>query len=143
MNRQLSMSKSLTILKILLQVNFNASVIFLMIVSVFSLSGSDFFFADLGDLYGPLSGNLRIMFVYLCLTEIAVYSYCHFSNNNQGIMLLGLFLLMLIASLQFYGYVNEIPIDNDYNTFFLYLGLSHILFGAFSRRNHSDDESSR
>lgn len=126
------MSKSLAVLKILLQVNFNASVIFLLIVSVFSLAGSDFFFADQRDLYGPLAGNLRLMLIYLCLTEIAVYSYCHFSHNNQGIVILGIFLLLLIASLQFYGYVNQIPIDTNYHFFFLYLGLSHILFGVFS-----------
>ncbi len=129
---QPSMSKSLTVVKILVQVNFNAAVIFLLIVSVFSIAGSEFFFSDLADLYGPLAGNLRMMLAYLCLTEVAVYSYCRYSHNNQGLVVLGIFLLFLILSLQFYGYINQIPIDKNYYGFFLYLGLSHILFGAFS-----------
>ncbi|WP_305906879.1 hypothetical protein Q9L42_018685 [Methylomarinum sp. Ch1-1] len=138
MNTQVSMHKSLSILKVVLQVNFQASVIFLLIASIMSIGGSQFFFAQLSEIYGPLAGNLRLMLAYLCLAEIAIYSYCHFSKNYKGIALLGVFLLLLIASLQFYGYVNEIPIDNNYNWFFLYIGLSHILYGTVSFAEKTD-----
>ncbi len=137
MNTQISPSASLNILKIALQVNVHASIIILLIVSILTISGSDLLFTELSELYGPLAGNLRLMLVYLCIVEITVFSYCHFSNNYQGTALLGIFLLLLIPALAFYGRVNQIPIDNNYHWLFLYLGVSHLLYGLFAFMIHS------
>ena len=87
MNSAVIAGKSLSLLKLLLQVNFNASVIFFLIVSVISMTGSDYFFSDNSDLYGPLANNLRFVLFYLCMIEIGVYSFCRFVNNYQGIAL--------------------------------------------------------
>jgi hypothetical protein len=131
MNSVAIASKSLSLLKLLLQVNFNASVIFLLIVSVISMTGSDYFFTDNSDLYGPLANNLRFVLFYLCMIEIGVYSFCRFVDNYQGIALLGVFILLLIASLEVYSVINQVPVDDNYARLFLYSGLSHLGFGGF------------
>lgn len=131
MNATVVVSKSLSFLKLLLQVNFNASVIFLLIVSVISMAGSDFFFTDNSDLYGPLAHNLRFVLFYLCMIELGVYSFCRFVGNYQGIAVLGVFILLLIASLEVYSVINQIPVDENYARLFWYSGLSHLGFGGF------------
>lgn len=128
MNTSVISNKGLNVMKLILAVNFNAAVIFLFIVGVLTAMGNNLFFEDQSDLYGPMSNNLRLMLVYLCIVEAAVYSYCHFERSYQALLALGAFLLLLVVSIEFYGAINEIPIDENYRWFFLYLGLSHIGF---------------
>lgn len=116
-------------LNILLQLNFNASIIFLLIVSAISMTGSSFFFENSAELYGPMAANLPLMLVYLSLTEIAVTSFCRFSGNYQALLALGAFLLLLTVSVEFYGVINQVPVDENYRWLFLYLGLSHLAYG--------------
>ena len=131
MNATVIVNKSLSLLKLLFQINFNASVIFLLIVSVISMMGSDFFFSDNSDLYGPLAHNLRFVLFYLCMIELGVYSYCRFVDNYQAIAVLGVFILLLITSLEVYSVINQVPVDENYARFFWYSGLSHLGFGGF------------
>ncbi len=130
MNTRSLSSVSLNILQLLLQVNFNASVLFVLIASVFSLAGSELFFSNSEELYGPLANNLRLVLLYLCLVQMAVYGFYQFQNNYAGVMFLGAFLLILIISLEFYCSVNQIDIDPNYPQFFLYAGLSHLTYGG-------------
>ncbi|WP_347989441.1 hypothetical protein [Methylomonas sp. AM2-LC] len=128
-------SKNFDVLKLICSINFNASLIILAVVSVISAMGSTLIFDDQTDLYGPMSGNLRLMLFYLCLTEVAVYSYCRFSGDYKGLLVLGVFLLLLTLSLEFYGSINQVPIDENYQWFFLYMGLSHLSYGRVSKVN--------
>lgn len=121
---------SLNILQIFLQVNFNASVILVLLASVLSLTGSEFFFENTSDLYGPLANNLRLVLIYLCLVQIAVYGFYQMSSNYAAIVALGAFLLILILSLEYYSSVNQVEIDENYQQVFLYAGLSHLLYGG-------------
>ncbi len=127
--------KGFNVLKLILAVNFNAAVIFLLIVGVISAMGGTLIFEDQSELYGPMAGNLRLMLIYLCLTELAVYSYCRFGETYQGLFVLGIFLLLLAISIEFYGAINQIPIDGNYRWFFLYLGLSHVGFAGLKSTN--------
>ncbi|MCK9605846.1 MAG: hypothetical protein M0R33_05275 [Methylomonas sp.] len=120
----------LTILQIVLQVNFNASVILILLASVLSLTGSEFFFENTSDLYGPLANNLRLILIYLCLVQIAVYGFYQMSSNYAAIVALGAFFLILILSLEYYAAVNQVEIDENYQQVFLYAGLSHLLYGG-------------
>lgn len=117
-------------IKLLLTVNFSASVIFLFLVSAVSLFGQPVLFEDGSDLYGPMASNLRLMLLYLCLTELAVCSFCRFSDQYQGVLLMGLFLLLLAVSVDFYGEINDVPIDENYARFFIYLGVSHVAYAV-------------
>jgi hypothetical protein len=124
---------SLPWLRIAASVNFIASLIFLLIVTTSSMIGSTFFFEDSSDLYGPMASNLRIMMVYLCVTELAVIGFCRYSRHYQAVTLLGIFLLLLTISMEFYSVINEVTVDENYATVFLYLGLSHLCFGLLQR----------
>lgn len=135
MNNSIVTGKSINVLKLLLAVNFNASVIFLLIATVISALGGTLFFEDQSELYGPLASNLRLMLVYLSLTELSVYSFCRFNNSYQNLTLLGMFLLLLAVSIEIYSAINQIPVDENYRWFFLYLGLSHIGYGGMDTMN--------
>ena len=120
------------LLQMLLQVNFNASAIFVLIVSVLSLSGSELFFDNSADLYGPLANNLRFVLFYLCLIQVAVYGFYQTSRNYGAVLILGVFLLLLTFSLEFYAVINQIEIDQNYSRLFLYAGLSHSVYGGLA-----------
>lgn len=135
MNNSIVSDKSVSFLRLILAVNFNAAVIFMLIVSVLTAMGNPLFFDDYGDLYGPMDNNLRLMLIYLCITELGVYSFCRYSDNYRAMMVMGLFLLLLIISIEFYGVINEVAVDENYRWFFLYLGLSHLAYGALPTAN--------
>lgn len=135
MNNKTLTHKSLNLLKLVLAVNFNAAMIFLLLVAVISAIGNAPIFEDQSDIYGPMASNLRLMLIYLCLTELAVYSFCRFGENYQGLFVLGIFLLFLAVSIELYGAINQIPIDENYRWFFLYLGLSHVGFAGLKSAN--------
>jgi hypothetical protein len=136
-------NKILPALKMLPAINFNAAVIFLLLVSLFSATGSTFFFDNNSDLYGPLASNLRLMLIYLTLSQFGVYCFCSLRQNYLLLMPVGLFWLMLIGSIEFYGMVNQIHIDENYRWLFLYLSVSNLMYGglySFSKATYQDSK---
>ncbi len=57
----------------------------------------------------------------------------------------GFFLILMIGSMAFYGQINAIEIDENFPLFFLYTGLSHILFGVMAgiERNSADEHNEK
>ena len=76
--------------------------------------------------------NLRMIMVYLALTESVILVYALMRENFQVMILVGFFLIMMIGSMEFYGEINNVAIDENFPLFFLYTGLSHILFGVMA-----------
>jgi hypothetical protein len=58
--------------------------------------------------------------------------YCFLIKRFQAIILTGFFLILITGSLEFYGQINEVPIDPNYPLFLLYIGISHTLFGMLT-----------
>lgn len=114
----------------LIEANFYFAVFVLISAGLLSLSDRSVFVYN-EALYGALDNNLRIIMVYLALTEAVVVAYCLFSKRFHFMMLVGFFLLLMIGSLDFYGEVNTVEIDSDFTDFFLYTGLSHLVYGVF------------
>lgn len=129
--------KILPSIKKLSVINFNAAVIFLLVVSISSAIGSTFFFENNSDLYGPLASNLRLMLIYLTLSQFFVYFFCSYCKSCRLLLPVGLFWLMLIGSIEFYGMVNQISIDENYPWFFLYMGISNLAYGGLYGFNKS------
>ncbi|WP_333878009.1 hypothetical protein [Methylobacter sp.] len=129
--------KSLQWLSLLTAINFNAAVIFLLVVSLISAGGSSLFFDNNSELYGPLASNLRLMLIYLTLSQFSAYCFCSYIQNYRLLIGVGLFWVMLMGSIEFYGMVNQIPIDEGYSSLFLYLGLSNLAYGGFMVLNRS------
>lgn len=48
------------------------------------------------------------MIIYLCLMQIGAYSFYKLSNSPEALVTLGMFLLFLIGSLEFYININQI-----------------------------------
>ncbi|WP_374090722.1 hypothetical protein [Methylomicrobium lacus] len=122
-------STSLTILKKCVEINFYLSIIALIAGGILSFSDNGSIFEFHTDLYGPLANNLRMMLVYLALTEIFLCIGCFFSGNTHYFMLAGFSLLLLTGSLQVYSEINDIEIDPNLSIFLAYAGLSHLAFG--------------
>ncbi len=70
------------------------------------------------------------MMMYLAFTEAVVVGYCLATKNFKAMILVGFFLILMIGSLEFYGEVNTVAIDPSLPLFFLYTGVSHLLFGV-------------
>ena len=118
------------ILRFIVKVNFYFSVIVLIFGSVLSASDNLALFEFNEDLYGALDNNLRMVLVYLALTEIVLLIYFTLADKFQLMIFVGFFLLLIIGSVEFYGEINAIEIDDTLPLFLLYTGLSHTLFGA-------------
>ncbi len=121
--------KIIKVLRFFVEINFYLSVVVLVTGSFLSLSDSYSFFEFNESLYGALDNNLRMMMVYLGITEIIVFAYCWISKNFQVMAVVGFFLVLMIGSMAFYGEVNAVAIDENFSWFFLYAGLSHGVFG--------------
>lgn len=141
MQSQSITDKTLNLLQLLLQVNFNAAVIVLLISGVATILGNPLFFADNSDLYGPLANNMRLMMFYLCLIQVAVYSFYKLDNRPEALAALGIFLLLLIGSLEFYCTINQIEVDENYQQLLIYSGLSHLIYGGCAAMRHSEHQS--
>lgn len=130
MNDKFIRAKQLRWLGWLSAINFNIAVMVLLAVSLLSAAGNSLIFDNNNELYGPLAGNLRLMMVYLTLSQFAAYCFCSYSDNYRALLPIGLFWLLLVGLIDVYGIINQIPIDEDYGYFFLYLGLSNLIYGG-------------
>lgn len=120
---------TLKVIKLLVSANFYVAVLLLVVGGLLSVSDSYSFFQFNEDLYGALDNNLRMMMFYLAITEIVILIYCWLAKNYKALVLVGFFLILMIGSLQFYGEVNTVDIDESFPLFLLYIGISHIVFG--------------
>ncbi|MEY3879840.1 MAG: hypothetical protein RIQ94_635 [Pseudomonadota bacterium] len=133
--------KAFKSIKFLLEANFYLSVIVLLAGCFLSVSDNYSLFAFNEDLYGALDNNLRMIMVYLAITEIVILLYCYFRKNFRVMIPVGFFLILMIGSMEFYGDINSIEIDDSFPLFFLYTGISHILFGVvidIEKKNYTD-----
>jgi hypothetical protein len=112
--------------------NFYISVIFLVYGGLTAITENYSIFEFNEDLFGIMHNNLRIALLYLAMTEVVICVYCFISNQPKMMLFVGYFLIMMMGSSTFYGKVNSIPIDNNIPLFFLYTGISHIIFGLLS-----------
>ena len=139
--------KGLQSIKFLLEINFYISVVVLIAGGILSVSGSYSFFEFNEDLYGALDNNLRIIMAYLAMTETVILIYSYFRKNFQVMIPVGFFLILMIGSMDFYGEINSIEIDANFPLFFLYTGVSHILFGVMAgienATTHEQNEKNR
>jgi len=126
-------NKAFKSIKFLLEANFYISVLVLITGCLLSVSDRYSFFEFNEDLYGALDNNLRMIMIYLAMTETVILMYCYFRHNFQIMIAVGFFLLLMIASMRLYGDINDIAIDENFSLFFLYTGLSHSLYGVMVR----------
>lgn len=132
---QVQMHDKYTLIRYILQANYYLALLITLACGILSLTNSEFPFNNNSDVYGPLANNLKIMLVYLFFAEFSIFSYCSLKRSYKELTLVGLFLLSLIGAIEVYGNINQIPIDENYDVFFLYTGLSHLLFGLISFKN--------
>lgn len=114
------------------QANFYLSVIILIYGCVTAITDNYTVFDFNEDLFGAMHNNLRMALLFMGMTEVVVCLYC-IAANQPGLMLfVGYFLILMLGSLAFYGKINSVPIDSDIHIFFLYTGVSHIIFGMLT-----------
>ena len=134
--------KAFKSIKFVLEDNFYLSVTVLLTGCFLSVSDNYSLFAFNEDLYGALDNNLRMIMVYLAVTEIVILLYCYFRKNFRVMIPVGFFLILMIGSMEFYGDINSIAIDESFPLFFLYTGISHILFGVvidIEKKNYTNN----
>jgi len=117
------------IVKFAIWINFFIAVMVLVSGGILSILEGYSFFDFNEDLYGALDNNLRMMMFYIAITEIVILIYCFLNKQFSLLIIVGLFLILIIGSMQFYGEVNTVAIDEKIPFFLFYTGLSHILFG--------------
>jgi hypothetical protein len=125
-------SKAIQVAKFFADANFYLSVIVLVYGGLTAVTEDFCIFEFNEDLFGAMHNNLRIALLYLAMTEVVVCLFCFITNQPKMMLFVGFFLIMMLGSLAFYGKINNIPIDADIPLFFLYTGVSHIVFGFLS-----------
>jgi hypothetical protein len=125
-------SKVMQVTKFIADANFYLSVIVLVYGGMTAITDNYCIFEFNEDLFGVIHNNLRIALLYLAMTEVVVCLFCFITNQFKMMTFVGYFLLMMLGSLAFYGKINNVPIDDDIPLFFLYTGISHIVFGLLS-----------
>ncbi len=133
-------NKLLQVVKFFIDANFYISVLVLVYGGLTAITENYSVFEFNEDLFGAMHNNLRIALLYLGMTEIVVCVYCYVANQPKMMMFVGYFLIMMLGSLSFYGKINSVAIDNDIPLFFLYTGVSHILYGLFSSLSLSSNQ---
>lgn len=126
----------------LLILNFVISVMLLISGSLFSLSDRYSLFDFNQELYGELASNLKVTMIYLTITEIIICIYCFLTKTTKGFVLAGYFFVLMVISVYFYGQLNNVEIDENLYPFFIYTGVSHILFGMMTdikKKLHLED----
>jgi hypothetical protein len=121
-------------IRLLIEANFYISVISLISAGIMAIGGGPSFFEFKEDLYGPLANNLRMMLIYLTVAEVILCVYCFLIKQFKIFIIAGFFLILTSGSLKFYSAINGIDVDENFFVFFLYLGLSHILFGIIKSK---------
>lgn len=124
--------QGLTSFKYALEANYYVSLAVSVAAATLSFTSDQTLFELNSDLYGPLINNIKIMMIYIVLAEFSMFAYCLMKQSYKELTAAGLFLVLLSGGLEFYGNVNQIPIDRTYHLFFLYAGLSHIAYGLLS-----------
>lgn len=130
MNAQAVSRFSINTAQFLLRINFIAAMFSLVIAAVSTLAGSERFFQNGAELYGPLANNLRVVLLYLCFVQVAVCVFYFSHRNYMAVVSFGFILLVMMIALDFYAEVNHLQIDSAYKQLFLYSGLSHIAYGG-------------
>jgi hypothetical protein len=125
-------SKAIQAAKFFVDANFYLSVIVLVYGGLTAVTENYSIFEFNEDLFGAIHNNLRIALLYLGMTEVVICIHCFVAKQAKLMLFVGYFLVMMLGSLAFYGKVNSVPIDDDIYVFFLYTGLSHILYGWLS-----------
>ena len=124
---------SLKGIEFLIKANFAVAVILVVVVAVLTMTDDAVLFEDNADLdlYGPLANNLRLILVYMAIAEVNIASYCWAKQKQSMLLGVGLFYLVMIGGFEFYGFANQMDVEEKYGEFFLYQGLSHVLYGGF------------
>ncbi len=118
--------------KFITDANFYISVMVLVYGGVTAITENYSIFEFNEELFGIMHNNLRMALLYLAMTEVVICLYCFATHQPKMMGFVGYFLIMMLGSLAFYGKINSVPIDNNIPVFFLYTGISHIVFGLFS-----------
>ncbi|MDO9162555.1 MAG: hypothetical protein Q8N35_04245 [Methylococcaceae bacterium] len=119
-------------LKAIITANFYVSVLVLVVGSGFCISPTYSYFEFNEELFGEMSNNLRLIMLYLGITELIVCAYCFLTQRIQFFIPVGFFLILMIGSIKFYGEVNNVEVDENFPLFFLYTGISHVVFGSLA-----------
>ena len=116
-------------ISVFFKINFYISAIILVGGCLLSATENHSIFEFNEDLYGAIGNNIRVIMVYLAINELAILLYCFLTKNARIMFAVGLFLILLIGSLEFYAEINAIEFDQNIRLFFLYTGISHLVYG--------------
>ena len=116
-------------ISVLFKINFYISAIVLVGGCLLSATENHSIFEFNEDLYGAIGNNIRVIMMYLAINELAILLYCFLTKNARIMFAVGLFLILLIGSLEFYAEINAIEFDQNLRLFFLYTGISHLVYG--------------
>ena len=116
-------------ISVFFKINFYISAIVLVGGCLLSATENHSIFEFNEDLYGAIGNNIRVIMMYLAINELAILLYCFLTKNARIMFAVGLFLILLIGSLEFYAEINAIEFDQNLRLFFLYTGISHLVYG--------------
>lgn len=121
----------------MLTTNYYLSVCLLLSTPVLVMLGKDFVFDSNEGTLNPLLNNLRIILFYLALIEICMIIHCYLKRQWQTQITLGGFYIILTGLIEFYAQINQISLKQGYQLFFIYIGISHVIFGIYDQSKNA------
>jgi len=115
---------------LLIALNFQLSVWLSVIGGIVLINHAEFFFADAGNLYGPLENDLILATACLTLIQLAAWwaRYSRRFKLRLETLLMGLVFLGASGGLQIYAQANQLPIQGWLAQACLYAAFSHLLY---------------
>ena len=113
----------------LITINFHLSVWLSIICGIALINDSNLFFADAGDLYGPLKNNLVLALAYLVMMQLACWwiRYSGRMKSRLETFFMGFVFLGVAGGLKMYADVNQLPVSDWLTEVCLYIAFSHLL----------------
>lgn len=121
-------------LKFSLEINYYLAILISFIAAVMAMSGHESFLNTGDDFNNPLINNLKVMLAYMVVAQFSVFGFCFIKRSYTELVIVGIFLLLIPGELKFYAQINHLEIDTSFDVFFLYTGVSHLLYGLFWKR---------
>ncbi|MCH9697703.1 MAG: hypothetical protein K0U68_06345 [Gammaproteobacteria bacterium] len=127
-------------LAILAVFSINLSMLAGLCGTVVSIVWPDMLFSESMQMYGPMKNNLVFIWLYIGITEVALFVLQFYKHIINESLMVGLILVLVAFGTIIYSQVNQLPLSNTMFTTCLAIATGHLIY-YFIYQNQLDNKS--